>query len=67
MTQSQLRPIRQGLGLTLEQLSLKTGISQGRLSLIEAGANVTVQTLEKIVEALNHEIRIMRKEDDHAI
>lgn len=67
MTQTQLRPIRLKLGLTLEKLSQMTGISQPRLSNIENGANVTIETLEKIVSALNHQIQIRPNNEDARI
>lgn len=52
-TGDNLRTIRKSAGLTQEQLDQLTGIAQGRISKIEAGANFTRKTLLRILEAIN--------------
>lgn len=50
---------RRALGLTLAQLSERTGVSIGWLSKIERGAGVHAATLEKVLDALGLRARLV--------
>lgn len=53
---------RESMNITQKQLSKKTGISQCDISRIEGGvANPTIDTIAKILEAMNLEIKIQAK------
>ncbi len=50
---ARMRSLRQELGLSLDQLARKTGISKGHLSSIECGfAAITTETIERIAKGL---------------
>ena len=50
---ARMRDLRQELGLSLDQLSKKTGISKGHLSSIECGfAAITTETVVRIAKGL---------------
>lgn len=54
------KTIRKGLGLSLSDISAKTGLDKSALSLIENGkSNPTHKTLEKIADALGVKIEIL--------
>lgn len=60
MNIKKLKVIRVGLKMSLSDISRKTGIDKGRLSLIENGkANPTIGTLEKIAAVLDAKIEIV--------
>lgn len=49
----QIRPIRNAQGITLEELSFKSGLNAAHLGQIERGLrNPTIETLERIADAL---------------
>ena len=55
-----LKAVRKAQGVTLEQVAERTGMTKPYLSKIENddGANVTVNTLYRIADALNHDLQI---------
>ena len=55
-----LKAVRKAQGLTLDQIAEATGMTKPYLSKIENdnGANVTVNTLYRIADALNHDLQI---------
>lgn len=57
---TQLKTRRKELGLTLEQLSDKTGKSKQYLNIIEKGANIQLDKLISICNALNLTITITK-------
>lgn len=57
---TQLKTRRKELGLTLEQLSDKTGKSKQYLNIIEKGANIQLDKLITICNALNLTITITK-------
>lgn len=49
-----LKLIREAAGLTQEQLSQKSGVSQSQISMVEAGnSNTSIGTLNELAQALN--------------
>ena len=52
-TGQNIRLIRANAGISQAKLAELTGIAQGRISKIEAGANITRKTLLRILEAIN--------------
>ena len=51
---ARMRALRQELGMSLAQLSEKTGIGKGNLSTIENGfAAITIETIERIAKGLD--------------
>ncbi len=49
-----LRKIRTGMGLTQEEVALRSGLSQGYINQLESGKRMfTQKSLEQIAEALN--------------
>lgn len=51
---ARMRQLRKELGLSLDQLSKKTGIGKGHLSSIECGfAAITTETIERIAKGLD--------------
>lgn len=52
MADTILRQMRQGLGLSLREVSRRSGINPGRLSIIERGVPPTEDEMRRIREAL---------------
>ena len=60
-----LKKLRNEQGLTLMELSLRTGVTQSYLSRIENGRHtVSVAKLDKILETLGHQLEIVPLEKD---
>jgi DNA-binding Xre family transcriptional regulator len=55
-----LKAVRKAKGITLEELASRTGMTKPYLSKIEneVGANVTVNTIYRIAEAMEHDLQI---------
>lgn len=64
-TVSELKGIRQQLGIPLTELAERTGMTAGNLSRLEnmAGPNPTIETLRRYARALGHRIEIAVVED----
>ena len=60
-----LKKLRNEQGITLMELSLRTGVTQSYLSRIENGRHtVSVAKLDKILETLGHQLEIVPLEKD---
>ena len=55
-----LKAVRKSLGVTLDEVALRTGMTKPYLSKLEndGEANVTINTLYRIADALGHELQI---------
>ena len=58
----QLRAARKERGLTLKQLSELSGVHDTYISQIENGKVISTDTLDKLLEALNKELKIVNKQ-----
>lgn len=65
-TVSELKAIREQLGISLTELAERTGMTVGNLSRLENmdGSNPTVETLRRYARALGHRIEIAVVADD---
>lgn len=60
-----LKRIRELKCMTQKQVSIKSGVSQSQISMIESGkSNVGVNTLELLADALGVELSVLDSEDE---
>lgn len=58
---------RQKLKITKKQLKERSGVSTQQLLNIENGQNTSISTLQKILDVLKLEIRIIEKEENNEL
>ena len=60
-----LKDVRESIGMTQMELSEKSGINQSRISLYENGVHSpNLNTVKKLVEAMNMEICLREKQNE---
>lgn len=59
-----LRKLRLDCGLTQQQLADRAGLRQAHISAIEAGRDVKLSTINKIMNAVGAEIMVTEKHSD---
>ena len=56
-----LRDARQRQGISQRELAERAGVPRSQLQILEAGGNVTLETLRKIVEALGLRLEVVAR------